>query len=249
MSELGTSKIWDLVKETHPSATKRANLDGQEITSINGIYVAQRATEIFGPCGIGWGYDIVEERLDYAGPIYAERTDKDGIKTMEHITDAKNHTVKINFWYILDGVRGEFSHYGHTKYLYRSTKHGFVVDPEAPKKSLTDAIKKCLSLLGFCADIYLGLFDDRDYFEEQSRKERIEDADDKIAEEERQKQEHLSWLGDTLRLMNESKTVPMLKGLYTAAVRKLDVRGDKIGLRRVEELKDKKLKELSSEPT
>lgn len=248
MNELGTSKIWDRVSETPPSATKKANVDGQDITSINGIYFAKRATEIFGPCGIGWGYEIVEERYDYAGPIYAERTEKDGSKTIEHVTDAKNHTVKIMFWYVQDGVRGEFPHYGHTKYIYRS-KYGFTVDAEAPKKSLTDAVKKCLSLLGFSADIYLGLFDDKDYVGEQVRKEEIANTDDKIAEEERQKQEHLSWLGDTLRLMNESKTVPMLKGLYTAAVRKLDVRGDKAGLRRVEELKDKKLQELSSEST
>lgn len=242
---MSNTKIWDKVKETHPSGTKRGKVDGQDITTINGMYMAQRATEVFGPCGIGWGYDIIEDRLDYAGPIYEERTGPDGKKTMEHVTDAKNHTIRLKLWYISDGVKGEITHYGHTKYLYRS-KYGFTVDPEAPKKSLTDAMKKCLSQLGFCADIYLGLFDDFEYVGEQTRREEVEAADDKAAAILRQNEEHAAWLSDCVRLIGEAKTLPMLEGLFKSAVRKLAARKDQAGLRIVTDAKDAKKKELEN---
>lgn len=37
------------------------------------------------------------------------------------------------------------------------------LDPEAPKKAMTDALTKALSHLGFNADVFLGKFDDNKY--------------------------------------------------------------------------------------
>lgn len=217
--------IWDEVSTTDPSATKAGTVDGQSITTINGVYVAKRATERFGPIGIGWGYEIVEERYDDAGPIF-------DAETKALITNARNHTIRLRFWYMEDGVKGEFEQFGHTKYLYRS-KYGFTVDPEAPKKSLTDAMKKCASLLGFCADIYLGMFDDQAYVEEQRQRERLESAEDKIEEAAKQEEEHAKWLGETIRLIGESKTMSMLGGIYKTSARKLELRKDEKGMRRL----------------
>jgi hypothetical protein len=41
------------------------------------------------------------------------------------------------------------------------------VDEDAAKKAVTDSVTKCLSLLGFNADVFLGKFDDSKYVEER----------------------------------------------------------------------------------
>jgi hypothetical protein len=48
------------------------------------------------------------------------------------------------------------------------SKNGHV-DDEAPKKSLTDAVGKCLSLLGFAADVHMGLWDGDKYTAEAAK--------------------------------------------------------------------------------
>lgn len=79
---------------------------------------------------------------------------------------------------MLDGAKGEVEHFGHTPFVQKSVTYGAVQDMEASKKSLTDAIKKCLSMLGFNADIFLGMFDDREYVEALKIEEDIKKSDD-----------------------------------------------------------------------
>ena len=67
-------------------------------------------------------------------------------------------------------------------------------DGEAPKKSLTDAIKKALSMLGFSADVFLGMFDDVNYVQQLQAEQAIEQAEDRQAEIERQQQERLNFI-------------------------------------------------------
>jgi len=231
--------IWSKVDQTDPSGTKTAELGGRIITSINGTYIAKKATELFGPIGIGWGYDIEEDRLDTAGPIF----DK---KSGEKICDALNHTIRLRFWYKRGEEKGVIFHFGHTKYIY-ATKYGFTADEEAPKKSVTDAIKKCLSLLGFSADIFLGQFEDYEYVAAQHDREALEKADDKAEEQTKQELEQKQNLIDTLRLMSESVSKSMLEGLYKTAVRKANIRQDKTALRKIKAAKDKKLAEFEAE--
>ena len=50
--------IWNKVQETDPKFTKK---DYGGFTSINGVYLYKKATDIFGPIGIGWGFDILDE--------------------------------------------------------------------------------------------------------------------------------------------------------------------------------------------
>ena len=57
-------KIWHHAETTPPEMTKSfKRAGGFSGTSINQIYLAQKATEIFGPCGINWGYEIVDEKI------------------------------------------------------------------------------------------------------------------------------------------------------------------------------------------
>lgn len=187
LAEVGDNmKIWRTVMRTDPRYTKDLAGAGFEGTSINAEYMIMRATEIFGPVGTGWGYEVVEDRMLPGAPmseaIYEDkkfignRILRDGDGTL--ITE-QNHSIKIKFWYAIEGeVRGEVEAYGATKYLYK-TKHGITCDGEAQKKSLTDAIKKALSLLGFSADVWLGLYDQAEYKAENALEFDIRNASDK----------------------------------------------------------------------
>lgn len=162
-------ELWDSVKETNPKWTK----PGQNmLTSINGQYCMMRATEKFGPCGIGWGYRIVEERYDEGPEINHETVPYKPI----------THTLRIRLWYNWNGEKGEVEHFGHTPFIMKS-KRGPYQDDEAPKKSLTDAIKKCLSMIGIGADIHLGQFEDINYKNELELKA-AEESDKEREEKE-----------------------------------------------------------------
>lgn len=167
--------IWEQVKETDKTFTKTATFGGREVTSINGMYMIRRATELFGPLGKGWGYEILVDRLDRGAPIVG----KDGLTVLDH---EQMHTMQIKFWYVHGGKRNQITHFGHTPYVQK-TSWGASTDFDAPKKSLTDAIKKCLSMLGFCADVYLGMYDDATYLEGLSLKKALEEAGESGADQ------------------------------------------------------------------
>jgi len=148
-------RIWDAVQQTDPRYTKSFSRSGGfKGTAINHTYQQRRATEVFGPKGIGWGSNVVGESIEHGAPLLHE---KHGLVGHEKI-----HVVRIELWYELDGKRGSVQAYGQTTFV-GSNKHGFFTDEEAPKKSLTDAESKALASLGFSADVHLGLFDDNKY--------------------------------------------------------------------------------------
>lgn len=187
--ELGDSenlKLWRSVMRTNPRYTKDLSGTGFEGTSINGEYMVMRATECFGPIGIGWGYEILEDVLKPGAPISEAIYENNKFIGKKLIRDAEgnfitslHHSMKISFWYIMEGQRGAITAYGATDYMYMTSKNGIKVDGEAQKKSLTDAIKKALSLLGFSADVWLGHYDDAAYKAESKMEFEIKDEIDK----------------------------------------------------------------------
>lgn len=220
-------QIWSQVEKTDTRYTKDAKVGGQQITSLNGTAMIMKATEVFGPAGFGFGWTVLEERFDKGAEIFVGEGEKRASLGFE-----LNHTVKIMFWAKLDGQRGEFEQYGCTPYLYKS-KYGTTTDGEAPKKSLTDAIKKSLSMLGFSADVFLGLFDDRDYVQALQEEQKVEQAEDKIAEEERQKAERLEYIKSVIESLQGAKTAKELKAFHDVAVRRLTTRGDTAAVTRI----------------
>lgn len=204
------TNIWRQVEKTAPEATKAAKVNGQQITSISGHHMVKRATEVFGPVGIGWGWTVAEERFDQGGEI---RNDKGEI-----IGHEVGHTIRIKLWFMQDDKRGELEQYGCTPFTYKS-KWGVTTDTEAPKKSLTDAIKKGLSMLGFSADIFLGMYDDTDYVQQRQAEAALEQAENREAELERQSQERLEWLKSAIETMETATTLHELKKLHTHYVR------------------------------
>ena len=148
--------IWDAVATPDPKFTKDFNKGGFKGKATSPVYLARRATEQFGPYGLGWGVEIEDERY-VEGHIIDERG-----------TRAVIHVLRIVLWYMQGDKRGEARHYGQTDFVGKN-KHGPFTDEEAPKKSFTDAMTKALSLMGFAADIHMGLFDDNKYVAEANQ--------------------------------------------------------------------------------
>jgi len=99
-------------------------------------------------------------------------------------------------------------------------------DSEAPKKSLTDAIKKALAMLGFSADIFLGLYDDRDYVAERHEEAALDQAENKEAEAARQREERLDWLKASVEALETSVSLHELKALHAKFVRSASRRNE-----------------------
>jgi hypothetical protein len=149
--------IWQQVEKTDPQYTKQFSRGGGfRGTATNATYLAKKATATFGPMGIGWGVEILDEELMTGAAI---------INDGEILGHELIHKVRVKVWYRQGAERGEVVQFGQTQFVGRN-KNGLYTDEEAPKKSLTDGMSKCLSLLGFSADIHLGRYDDNKYVEE-----------------------------------------------------------------------------------
>lgn len=220
-------RIWSLVEKTNTQFTKKAEVNGQSITSLNGTAMVMKATEMFGPIGIGWGYKILEERFDEGHEIFAGEGEKRICLGREI-----GHTIRISLWFIQNGQRGEVEQYGCTRYQYK-TRYGMTTDGEAPKKSLTDAVKKALSMLGFSADVFLGMFEDQNYVQQLQAEEAIESAEDRQVEVERQQEERLTFIKNTIETMKTALTPQERKKIHDHAVRRLIGRRDERGAARI----------------
>ena len=149
-------KLWQSVCVTDPKAVKPITGKQYKGNSPKPYWVIQRATEVFGPCGLGWGVQILSERFERFG-------------------DEALHIAHVKVWYMQDGTRGEIEQMGQTRAAYISAAGKHIVDEDAPKKSATDGMVKCLSMLGFAGDIFSGQWDDSKYVawaaEETARRE------------------------------------------------------------------------------
>lgn len=233
-------KLWQAVEKTDPQFTKEyTGPGGFSGTAVNALYLTKRATEQFGRCGEGWGYDVLEERIDHGAPLLR----KDGT---EYGVNAQVHTLKLAFWFIgNDGQKKTVIHYGHTPFV-TGTKFGPTTDFEASKKSLTDALGKCLSMLGFSADIRMGLYDDIHYVNELRSEADIERAEDKIDARAAKEAEYRDWLANTLNLIETAQTINELAALFKSAIRKLEVRKDEDGKLKVTRAKDARKAQLEA---
>lgn len=259
-------KIWRSVMRTDPRYTKDLAGAGFEGTSINAEYMIMRATEIFGPIGTGWGFEVLEDRMIPGAPmseaIYEDKKfignrllrDADGTLITE-----QNHSIKIAFWYLKDdGVAERFEAYGATKYLYK-TKHGITCDGEAQKKSLTDAIKKALSLLGFSADVWLGLYDQAEYKQENATEFAIKNASEKAEDVTRLRDELDEKLTRVANTIERAVSTNEAKKVFDTIAREVEVhrkaaeaKGDSEHakylsgrLRRLNEIKNQRIEALT----
>ena len=133
-------ELWNKVEKTNPKYTKEANVKGNKITSIAPQFQILNATEQFGVYGVTWGFKNI--KLDY---------------TLVPVCGLVYWSADFFF------PKGEFPATNSIS-IWRDgamTK----ADDQFAKKVETDALTKCLSKLGFNADIFLGKFDDVRYLE------------------------------------------------------------------------------------
>lgn len=154
-------KLWNAVHEIDKKYTKTSSLGGRNVTSFSLASVVKMATEQFGLFGKGWGYEVMKERFDEGNVIQEAVTFQNG--DVQPQIKSITHTLLIRLWYVWEDEKVTCPiQAGHTPYLM-STKYGIKHDEEYYKKTLADAIKKSLSMLGFGADIFLGLMEDQEY--------------------------------------------------------------------------------------
>ena len=162
MSNKTNTSLWDLVFETDPRYTKFVKV-GRGFTTIDAFYQVKRATEVFGPVGIGWGWETDETYTS------------DGLVV-----------VKMSLWYIHPET-GETSkpvvHFGCKALQSKSGR----INEDAVKSATTDALTKALSYIGFNGDVFMGLFDDNKYVAEM--REKYDEAP--VSDDERDEQSAL----------------------------------------------------------
>ena len=133
-------EIWNALNKTNPEFTTKFNkFGGKELTTIDPHYQIQMMTDLFGPVGKGWKYNVEYKYQD--GLVFAE-------VCVQYYQDHK--------WY----------EYGPVCSVQNLSKKNGGLDDEAPKKAMTDAMTKAFSHLGMSADVFLGKHDDSNYVED-----------------------------------------------------------------------------------
>lgn len=146
---------WNKFADIDPKFTKPITGKPYKGTSPNPQYVIRCLTEMFGPVGQGFGWRVIAEEFTPLG-------------------DEVLHWCRIEFWHTVRG--NTFESYGQTKAAYQTRNSGFMVDEDAPKKSLTDAIIKAASHIGIAANIFLGRWDDQKYVAEVNAEYRADEV-------------------------------------------------------------------------
>lgn len=129
--------IYEAVRQAPKNALREiqaGRLKGK--SDINPMWRIKALTEQFGPCGIGWKYEIIKEWLEPGanGEIAA--------------------FVDIDLFIKVDGEwSAAIPGTGGSMYVVKENK-GLYTDDEAFKKALTDAISVSCKALGFAADVY-----------------------------------------------------------------------------------------------
>jgi hypothetical protein len=149
--------LWNSVEKTPLDQTKPITGKSYSGTSPKPHYLIRKATETFGPCGIGWGFTIEDERIE------------------EGAGGERMSIARVKVWYEWSGKRGEVEHIGGTSFSGTRASGKPFTDEDAPKKSVTDALIKALSMIGFAGDIFMGRYDDSKYVSELREEQRTTD--------------------------------------------------------------------------
>ena len=129
--------IYNDSRKVPPEAQKRikgGRLSG--MTDINPMWRIKKLTELFGPCGFGWKYEITEKVLKEGG------------------NNEIAAFVDINLYVKYDGEWSEpIPGTGGSTFVAKESR-GLHTSDECYKMALTDAISVACKSLGFGADIY-----------------------------------------------------------------------------------------------
>ncbi len=146
MSDENT-KIWNQLRRVPPDQLKSFTRSGGfKGTAIRPMWTIHKMTEVFGPCGQGWGMDK---------PEFQTITADDEI--MVYCT--------VGVWHSDYKVGPRVFGVGGDKVRAIQTRGPFN-DDEAFKKAFTDAVGTACKSIGAGADIHMGLWNGSKYTEE-----------------------------------------------------------------------------------
>lgn len=157
-------KLWNAVEKTDPKHTKKANVKGNNLTSIKPQYQIHQATKVWGSYGSTWGFKNIE--LDYSlmnTQFYNDKT-KGSYPNVEIVGKEMSTVGVVVFKAVFFYPEGEFPAINSMS-IFTNNKRS-KIDDDFAKKIETDSLTKCLSKLGFSADIFMGRFDDTRYVEQ-----------------------------------------------------------------------------------
>ena len=125
------------VPDNAQKTIKGGRLKGK--TDINPMWRIKTLTELFGPCGIGWWYEITDKHIE-----------------SDDVTNQKAAFVDILLYYV-DPDSGKTSKgipgTGGASFVSSEEKGSYLSD-ECYKMALTDAISVSCKALGIGADVY-----------------------------------------------------------------------------------------------
>ena len=209
---MSNKALWDSVSKTDPRAVKAITGKSYKGNSPKPYWLIERATEEFGPIGIGWGVTVKSERFERLGEFDVL------------------HVAVVSVWYMRDGVRSEsFDQMGGTKAAYMTAKGSLMVDEDAGKKSVTDGMVKCLSMIGFAGDIFSGRWDDSKYVEET--------AAEFISKE--QAAARAAWLDEQALKLESAESLSVLGKVWTAAYKTMKAENNTDAIQTLEPIKDR----------
>lgn len=141
-------RIWDALGKTDPKQTKGFKRSGGfSGTAVKPMWSNLRMTEMFGPCGIGWGMEKPTFETHEAGEEFLV-------------------FCTVGLWYLeADGSKSAPVYgVGGDRYLLKQSS-GPRASDEAFKMAYTDALGNAMKFIGVAADVHMGLFDDSKYVE------------------------------------------------------------------------------------
>ena len=142
-------EIWNKVKQPPKEALKQiTGVRGMSgMTDIKPQWRYQIMTEVFGPCGTGWKFDIVR--------LWSE-DGADGVKFAFAQINLYCLNPENNSWHDpIPGIGGNV--------LVRKETNGLYSSDEGYKMAITDALSTATKMLGVAADIYAGKWDGSKY--------------------------------------------------------------------------------------
>lgn len=202
-------ELWNRVCETDPNFTKEARKGAYKFTCIAPMYQFKKATEVFGPQGIGWGVEPDSEA--FAESKYAD-------------------TVILSYdailFYKFDGQIGRISIHATEKvcYITDAGKGYLKIDDEVRKKVVTNAKTKGLSELGFSADVFMGMFDDPNYVDYRRTEAYIDNAEDQEKALRELREDLLKWLKNEIGVYAQINTVQAMQSVYATHKKRLEAK-------------------------
>jgi hypothetical protein len=160
-ASMSNTEIWNKFSRPPETALKQitaGRLSGK--TDINPQWRMLAMTEAFGPCGIGWKYQInrMWTEAGHENVVFAFADISVFIKVDGKWSDP------------IPGIGGNK--------LVEKERNGMYNNDEAYKMAVTDALSVALKSLGVAADIYAGMWDGRAYIKGKDEAEEVGEYDD-----------------------------------------------------------------------